>query len=77
MTQRSVFAKPFFKKMHQHGSIIDSIRVESTIYGGHKKFSGCTWLKQLFYGKGEAMPLLRDESLTLSDLKKDEVLKLA
>jgi len=50
---------------------------ENTIYGGYEKNSGCTWLKQVFYARAGFILPLRDESLTLSDLKKNEVLKLA
>ena len=50
---------------------------ESTIYGGHKIFLGRTWLKHLFYSKPRFVRRVSDESLTLSDLKKNEVLKLA
>ncbi len=50
---------------------------ENTICGGYKFFAGCTWLKQVFYGLPGFLLFLRNESLTLSDLKKNEVLKLA
>jgi hypothetical protein len=50
---------------------------ENTICGGCEKFSGCTWLKQVFYARSGLILPLRDKSLTLSDLKKNEVLKLA
>ena len=44
---------------------------------GYKKTPACTWLKRVFYTKPGFVPSLRDKSLTLSDLKKNEVLKLA
>jgi translation elongation factor P/translation initiation factor 5A len=50
--------------------------VESHIWG-HGKKRARTWLERLFYGKIEERIFPPDESLTLTDLKKDEVLKFA
>jgi hypothetical protein len=44
---------------------------------GRQNFSGCTCLKRLFYKNQVLSFESRDESLTLSDLKKTKVLKLA
>jgi hypothetical protein len=42
---------------------------------GRKKQLACTWLERLFYEKPQKRNSPRSESLTLTDLKKDEVLK--
>jgi hypothetical protein len=44
---------------------------------GQKKDLACPWLKQVFYQKMPLSDCSHAESLTLSDLKKTEVLKLA
>jgi hypothetical protein len=44
---------------------------------GMRKNIGCTWLKRVFYSNQEIIDCSHDKSLTLSDLKKDEVLKIA
>jgi hypothetical protein len=46
------------------------------MWGLQKNF-GFTWLKQMFYARPDFIEGFREQSLTLSDLKKDEVLKLA
>jgi hypothetical protein len=44
---------------------------------GRKKERACPWLKRVFYKQMPFSDYAHTESLTLSDLKKTEVLKLA
>jgi hypothetical protein len=47
------------------------------IYGGALGTQACYWLKQAFYEFRGILRELQRESLTLSDLKKTDVLKFA
>jgi len=49
----------------------------STICGGGVEGEACFWLKRVFYKICGIVRELQRESLTLSDLKKTDVLKFA
>ena len=49
----------------------------NTIYGGTLRSQACYWLKQAFYKIEQIGQESQRESLTLSDLKKTDVLNLA
>jgi hypothetical protein len=54
-----------------------SNQLKSTTCGGVDNFSARTWLKRVFYKKAPIPNKISSESLTLTNLKKNDVLKQA